>query len=498
MSTPTSISFTDIPNTLEVPGAFMEFSSANASNGASALAYVYLIMGQMLSTGTAQPLVPVRISNGKSQADSLFGQGSMLSNMVAGAVGANAYTETWAMPVLDNTAGIAASGSILFAGTATESRTTPIYIGYSGLIDVAEVAVTIGETAAEVAAAAVIAVNDALDLPVTAAVDATTAGKVDITARHKGVDAGNIDIRLIYDASDVIPAGLTVTITAMSGGSGNPSSTPIIAALSDKQYHVIACPWNDTATYTAWNTEMTRRWNALVHKEGALVTAIRGTPGTINAALDLMNSKFFDCYGAQNATHTTFLECAVIGAVYAYNLSQRPNAPQKGAELPGLKAPALADQFTLPERNAQYLDGGSCWIVEADGTVVLERAVTTYKTNASGAADTAYHGRWVMATLMYLRTSWDNWMSTKFPNVTFANDGTPVITGEVTPTILKNETLAWYKSMMNLGLVQDFAGFKSDLLSLRNIQNHARNDQLLAPRLVGPLDIIAGQMAFEE
>jgi phage tail sheath gpL-like len=124
--------------------------------------------------------------------------------------------------------------------------------------------------------------------------------------------------------------------------------------------------------------------------------------------------------------------------------------------------------------------------------------VTTYKTNASGAPDTSYHGRWVMATLSYLRQSWNSWMSAKFPNVTFADDGTPVISGEVTPQILSLATIAWYQAMMKLGLVQDIAGFKADLASIRNVGNHARNDQLLAPRLVGPLDIIAGQLAFQE
>jgi len=498
MSQPDSIAFSQIPNALEVPGARMEFSGANASNGAAPVAYVYLIMGQMLASGSAQPLVPVRISNGKGQADALFGQGSMLSNMVAAAVNANAFTETWAMPVVDNPAGVAATGAIAFTGTATQAGMLTAYIGYSGLIEPAQIAVSVGQTAAQVATALAAAINGVLDLPVTAAVDGTTVSKVDITARHKGVDAGSLDIRLIYYASDIIPAGLTAVITAMTGGAGNPAATPVIAALGDTQYHVIACPWNDSATYTAWYAEMSRRWNALLAKEGAMVTAIRGTPGTINTALAAMNSQFVDCYGSQNATHPTFVEAAVIGAVYAINLANRPNAPQKGTLLPGLMAPALADQLTLAERNAQYLDGGSCWTAQPDGTVVLEKAVTTYKTNASGAADTAYHGRWVMATLMYLRTSWVNWMSAKFANVTFADNGTPVITGEVTPAILATETMAWYSAMMKLGLVQDFAGFNAALLSLRNIQNHARNDQLLAPRLVGPLDIIAGQMAFLE
>ncbi len=498
MAQPDSIAFSQVPNTLEVPGTFMEFNSANASNGAAAIPYVYLILGQMLPSGSAQPLVPVRITNGKAQADQLFGQGSMLSNMVAAAVRVNSYTETWAMPVADNAAGVAATGAITWAGTATAAGTVTAYLGYSGLIAPAQIAVTVGDTAAQVATATAAAINAVLDLPVTAAVDGTTPGKVDITARHKGVDAGTIDIRLVYEATDVIPAGLTATITPMAGGSGNPQPTAIVAALGDQQYQVIACPWNDPATYTAWVAEMVRRWNALLAKEGAIVTAFHGTPGTIGTQLAAMNSQFHDCYGSYNTPTPTFVESAMIGAAYAFNLAQRPNAPQKGTPLPGLMPPALADRLTFNERNTQYLEGGSSWIVEADGTVVLEKAVTTYKTNAAGVADSSYHGRWVMATLMYLRPSWNDWMAAKFPNCTFADNGTPVVSGEVTSDILARQTLAWYQAMMKLGYVQDFAGFKAGLLSLRNIQNHARNDQLLAPRLVGPLDIIAGQMAFEE
>ncbi len=496
--TTTSIPFSQIPADLEVPGAFAEFNASNAANGASPLAYRYLIIGQMLPTGSAQPLVPQLITTGKAQADGLFGQGSMLSNMVAGAVAANTMVETWAIGTLDNTAGVAAQGAITFTGTATQAATLTAYIAYSGLIMPAQVSVSVGETAAQVASALAAAITETLDLPVTAAVDGTTPGKVDITARHKGVDAGVIDIRLQYEQGDVIPAGLTAVVTAMSGGAGNPSMTPVIAALGDKQYHVMAMPYTDGASYSAWYTEMMRRWNALIGAEGALVTAMRGTPGSINTALAAMNSQFQDMWASQNTPTAPFVEAAIIGAVYCANLVNRPNAPQRGTLLPNMKGPALADQFTLAERQLQYLEGGSCWTVGDDGSVALERAVTTYKTNAAGTADSSYHGRWVMATLMYLRPSWVNWMAVRFPNFTLADNGTPVVSGETTPAGLAHETLAWYQAMMGLGLVQDFAGFKAALLSIRNAQNHARNDQLLSPRLVGPLEIIAGQMAFEE
>lgn len=492
------IGFTQIPANEEVPGAFMEFNNSNANNSASAANYTLLIAGQMLATGTAAPLVPVAITGGKAQANLVFGQGSMLANMVAAAVAANSLVKLVALPTLDAVAGTAASGAIAFTGTATNNGLLTAYIGHNGLIAPAQIAVSAGETAVQVAAALATAINAVLDLPVTAAVDGVTASKVDITARHKGVEAGAIDIRLAYTTADVMPSGITAVVTAMAGGAGNPSPIPMIAAIGDTRYDVIALPWNDSTTYQAWFAESARRWNALVKKEPCIVSAFHGTPGAAGTLLAAMNSQWQDLYSSYNALTPSFVECATIAAVYCTNLQNRPNAPQLGTLLPNIMAPAQGDRLTFAQRQLLYIEGGSCWKVNADGAVVLEKAVTTYKTNAQGAADNSYHGRWTMATLTYLRRSWTDFMVTRYPNVTFADDGTPVIAGEVTPKLLAQGTIAWFQQMMGLGLVQDFAGFQNSLQSVRNAQNHARNDQLLAPRLVGPLDIIAGQMAFTE
>lgn len=497
MTKPKSIAFSQIPSNLEVPGSYLEFNAANANNGTAAASYRYLVMGQMLSSGSAAPLVPVRILSGKAQADAAFGQGSMLSNMIAAAVNANDQVELWAMPVVDNNAGVAATGAIAFSGTATGAGTITAYIGYSDLISPAQIAVSAGQTAAQIATALAAAINAVLDLPVTAAVDGTANSKVDITARHKGIEAGQIDIRLAYP-NDVLPTGITATITAMSGGAANPLPTPIISALADVRYDVIACPWNDATTYAAWYSEAARRWNALVARDVCIVTAFHGSQGALATLLASMNSPWHDCYGSANALTPSFVEAAALGAVYCTNLQKQPNAPQKGTVVPGVKAPMPADQFLFSQRQVIYLEGGALWTANSDGTVSIEKAVTTYKTNASGAADTSYHGRWVPATLSYLRQSWNSFMSSRFSNCTFADDGTPVVGGEVTPTILANATITWFQQMMALGLVQDLGAFKASLVSIRNVANHARNDQLLAPALVPPLDVIAGQMAFTE
>lgn len=109
----------------------------------------------------------------------------------------------------------AAAGSILVAGTsATAAAECVLSIGG---IDV-QLAITKGETAAEVHSAIVTAVNNVLERPVTAAlVEAhdDDPAYVSLTARWSGAIGNRISLSFKGD----IP-GLTVTLTNLSGGAG--------------------------------------------------------------------------------------------------------------------------------------------------------------------------------------------------------------------------------------------------------------------------------------
>jgi phage tail sheath gpL-like len=490
-----SVSFNDLPTTVRVPGQYMEIDNSNASSS-SAVWYKLLILGQMLPTGTAEPLVPVQITSGKSQADTLFGQGSMLSNMVAAATTANNYTETWALPVEDNSAGAVASGAVTYAGTATVAGTATLYVGGVTV----QAAVALGQTAAETAALMVEAIADAPDLPVTAAVDATNSAKVVITARHKGVDAGRIDLRTTYYTGDAMPAGLSATITAMAGGAANPSQTAVIAAISEDWYHIFAQPWTDSASLSAWATELARRFGPLVQMDGRAISCTSGSVGTLATFGAALDSPHLVCPGGAGSSYPNpdFVRTAVWSAIVAYYQAIDPARPLQTLKLTGILAPARADRFTWVNRNALLHDGIATEKIATDGMVMIERAVTTYRTNAYGRDDTSYLDTETMGVIAYLRYSWPERMAQKFSRMKLADDGTTYPAGQaiVTPSIIGKEQIAWFIEMMNLGYVEDLAQFKKDQVVVRNASDRSRVDSLIPTHLVSGLRVLAGKLRF--
>ena len=485
-----SVQFNQIPPSVRVPGAYMEVDNTEANSAAPTLWRRILIIGQMLATGSQTPCVPLQITGGKAQSDAAFGQGSMLTAMVAAARAANTYTEMWAIGLSDNNAGTASVWTVTYAGSATQALTQNLYIGGVQV----QIAVTVGMTAAQAAAAVQAAIAANPDLPVTATV---AAGVVTITARHKGADAGTIDIRNAYYSGDAIAQGLTVTIAETTTGSGNPALTPAIVAMGDDWYHDIVQPYSDAANIALMTAEAARRFGPLLQKGGRVYSWWNGTMGTLGTQGNSVNDPNLAAVGLQNCPSPAYVNASVLAAVCSYSLAIDPAVPLRTLALPGVVAPAPQDQFTWTNRNLLLQEGVATVTVDRQNMVHIERMITTYKVNAAGAPDTSYLQLETMATIDYLRYSWDVWMLTKFPRVKVANDSNqPPPAGVVTPNIIAQEQVCWFVTMMNLGLVQNLAQFKAQQVVVRNSGDPTRVDTLLPPELVSGLQVIAGKLRF--
>ena len=77
-----AISLDNIPTTIRVPLAYVEFNNENAVSGTAANPYRLLVLGQKTSAGTHTALSPVLVTSA-DQATKLFGVGSMLHAMFA-------------------------------------------------------------------------------------------------------------------------------------------------------------------------------------------------------------------------------------------------------------------------------------------------------------------------------------------------------------------------------------------------------------------------------
>lgn len=488
-----AISFNDIPSNVRVPLVYIEFDNTRAVQGTPAISHKILVFGQRLTGGSVAAAVPTRITS-DAQAEDAFGRGSMLAEMLKALRVTNSYTETWAIGLDDDAAAAAASGSIDTTGVATQSGTLNVYIGGKRV----RAGISSGDTGDAVATALAAAINADDTLPVTAAVDATTTTQVNLTARQKGLAANDIDLRVNYYQGERTPAGITVAITAMAGGSANPDISTGIAAMGDTWWNTLVMPYTDTANLDALGQELADRWGPLRMIDGIAYSAYKGTHGDTATFGEGRNDHLVTCMGTGASPTPPYIWAAVYAGTAAFSITNDPARPLQTLPLPGILAPAVADCWTMEERNLLLYDGISTYRVGSDGTVSIERAITTYQQNSFGVADPSYLDVTTPATLGYIRYATRARITQKFPRYKLADDGTRFGAGQaiVTPSVIRAELLALFRELETAGLVEDFDQYKNDLIVERNANDRNRVDVMSPPNLVNQLRVFAEQIQF--
>lgn len=487
-----AISFNQVPDTWRVPGYVAEFDSSRAQRGAGIIEYKALVCGQMLA-GTAEPLTPYLITSDE-QAQTLFGAGSQLALMLVGWRQNNTTTRLMAMAVADDDSGVRAEAMLQLSGTVTQAAPVNLYVGGIKV----RFAATLNQSAAQVAQAAVAAINAEPGVPVTAAASGGEDGTpvtVTLTAKNAGEAGNELDLRLAYNGEDM-PRGLTWTSGAFAKGAGNPDSAALIAALGDVWYHIIVLPWTDKANLRAWEDELVRRFGPLVGMDGVAFCAKRGTV----AELVTFGSVGSGGEAGGNYAHISIMEssgspdipavrAARVAAKVAYYGAIDPARPFQTLELTGALAPADADQLTQEERNLLLYSGIATTKVSDGGTVLIERVITNYQRSAAGASDTAYLDVNTLLTLMYLRWDWVNRLARKYPRHKLMDDGNPIPPGQavMTPKLGRAEAVAAFMDWQELCLVENLEQFKTDLVVERNSRDPNRMDMLMSPDLVNQL-----------
>lgn len=492
-----AISFDTIPGpgTLRLPGVYSEVDNSQAISGPQAIQFRRLVLGQMLATGTAEPLTLIRVTS-PTQGDTLFGRGSMLAGMIRAALTQDSYTELQVMALEDDAAAAAATGTIVFGGAATAAGAINLLIAGRRV----RVGVASGATPATVAAAVAAAINATptnpdMDLPVTATVLTST---VTITARNKGEAGNGIDIRLNYYTGEETAPGITAVVTGMSGGVANPDISDAMAALGDAWLQTWAMPYTDTANMVVLEGELSDRFQWDREIEAHAFAAFDGTQGQLGTLGDSRNSPHLDIVMATAEPMPAYEKAAESMAIAAYYLAIDPARPVQTLEYKWCLPAAEADRLTNEERNLLLFDGIATTYVDAGGIMRTERMITTYKTSANGASDASYLDVETLFTLMYIRHDWRDYVKRKYPRHKLANDGTRYGEGQavVTPKVMKAEAVVKAREWEELALVENIDAFKANLISERNASDPNRLDMLLPPDLVNQLRIVANKIQF--
>lgn len=490
-----SLSFNSISSTLRVPFVAVEFDASKAQQGPALLAYRALLIGQKLAAGSQAADTLVRVTS-VDQVIALAGRGSMLHRQALAWFASNKSTEVWLGVLADDGAGVAATGTIVVTGPATEDGTIALYLGGERIT----VGVNTGDTATDIGDAIEAAINDNLDLPVTAN---NAAGTVTLTFRHKGLVGNTYDVRHSFRDGEALPAGVALAITAVGGvvaGTTNPALTNLIAAMADLWFQIWSHPYTDATSLTAIETELASRFGPMRSMDGLAITSMSGNFSAHTSLGSGRNSPHSVIVAQPGASPLTppMEFAAEVAAVVAIAGAADPARPFQTLALTRAIAPAETDQWSLDERNLFLFDGIATTKRAAGGVVQLERIITTYQTSPSGADDTAYLDATTMLTLLYLRYSFRTRMQLRYPRHKLANDGTRFGSGQkvITPKIGKAEAIAWFREMEELALVEGFDQFKRDLVVERNLSDPNRLDFLVPPDLINGLIVIAAQVQF--
>ncbi|MCX8581521.1 phage tail sheath subtilisin-like domain-containing protein [Gilliamella sp. B3482] len=484
-----TISFNNFPSNIKVPLFYAEVDSSAANtiqdNGAS------LIIAYPLADSSIERNKLI-IMPSADQAKKLAGRGSQLSRMVESYRNIDNFGELFVIAVDEPTAGSNATGTIQISGTAEETGTLSLYIGNSKI----QSQVTVSDSAETVANGLHNAINTHLDLPVTAVLNNST---ITLTAKNKGLSGNDIPLCFNYYGTvggEDTPYGLNIVINQMSGGTGTPNLTPVIAAMGDKLLDFIAFPFNDLSSLATFNHEMddtTGRWSYARQLYGHAYTAKKGNLTELVEFGDKLNYQHITVAGYESRVQTGLDELiAMRTARNAVFIRNDPARPTQSGMLNGALPASDSNQFTLTEQQS-LLSHGIATAYVSSGNLLIQRDITTYQRNSYGIADNSYLDSETLHTLAYVLRKLRSVITSKYPRHKLANDGTRFGTGQaiITPAVAKAEINATYRQLELMGLVENFDVFKKNLIVERNINDPNRLDVLFPPDLVNQLRVFA-------
>jgi len=487
------VTFNQVPPSTRVPFVFVEIDPSRAQSGPTIQEYRAALIGQKLPTTPVAENVPTLVTSA-DQAGLAFGFGSILHGMAIAWFRANQSTEVWCVGVEDAGGATKGTKTLTVTGPATAAGTLFLYVAGRRIA----VAVASGDSANTIAAsidAAIAASEFADELPVTSGV---ATNVVTLTARNGGTQGNSIDVRFNHLTGEVFPTGVSVAVATGASGATDPTLGNALAALGARQYHVLAVGLNDATSIGAVDAELASRFGPSVQLEGHAFYGKADTHANLVTFGDGLNSKHTTVVGLKAPLSPTWELAASVAGVVAFFGQADPARPFKTLELPGFVGPALADRFTLTERDLLLKNGIATAVVDDVGVARCERLITTWQTNATGAADVSFLDVNTLLTLSYLRFDLRTRFQTTFPRHKLADDGTRYGPGQpiVTPKVARAFCATLFRSWEELGLVEGFDQFVRDLVVERNATDRNRLDLLLPPDLVNQLQVTGVSLQF--
>lgn len=475
---------TGIPSSFIVPGFYFSITPVEQPNVSIGN---IVIMGQAIDNAGADAVLAADVAT----VASTYGLGSQIARMYSAYRKVDPVSTVYLIPLADSASGTAATVDVTVTGPATAAGTLHLYVAGQYV----PVGVASGDSVSTIATNIAAAVNAQKHLPCTAAAN---AGDVTLTAKNAGVAAGDISVIANYYGSkggQSYPAGVSIS-TVVTAGTGNPDISTALSNISDLQVGAFVMPYHDSQNLTSMTSTISTRWGYTVQQFGFCFAAAKDTLANLETLGQGLNTQYVSILGVPASTPTTVSEVAAYyaGAGIA-SLAADPALPVNSLPTPIMATNVIADRFDISERNTLLTAGIATTKVVTD-TVVLERAVTTYKTDSNGIPDTSFRQVQTVFILSYVVQYFAQDLGGKFARVKLVTDGTPVPFGSnfVTPSTIKAEAVAVYDLLATQGLVVDTATFAKSLQA--QDAGNGRVNLALPLSLGGPLEQIAVAFSF--
>lgn len=356
------------------------------------------IVGQKTSDGSATANTCVQVTS-PERAVALFGVGSQLALMCQAYLKNDPTADLWGGVLADNGT-TKATGSIQVTAPATGGGTIKLRVFGKRIA----VGVDAGDSANTIAAAIEAELDLHTYLPTVASVSTDT---VTLTAKNAGVAGNTGRIEVNPDPGDVLPAGVALTLTQVSGGSTDPAISTLITAMAAQNVRHIVVPRTDDTIMDAFDAELLDRWSALRANRSHAYSCMVASVSDLTTWSGSRNSPHQTTFGLAAPPCPEWEIAAAAAGQIVKSTRSHPAVPYMdlalldalGQAMPG---PVQASRFTSTERNTLGIAGVAGLFTDQYGQLRIEAAVTHYKTDGNGVADKTLRWNNTLHQAMYV------------------------------------------------------------------------------------------------
>jgi len=479
------MSFTYVPDT-KVPGVYFELGPGQ---GTTEEVGPVLIIGPHTSSSTLADNTPALfLGTSWEDCEAFAGAKSILAHMLWRYRQTDPTGAVYAIGLPDNAAGVAATGTLAFSGTATAGGTVSLRINGRAI----RAGVSKGATAADVVDALVPLINADGRTAVSAADD---GDDVDLTAANDGELGNLVVIESNPFPGDATPAGLSLTVTAMASGLRDADITTALGNLDDDRYSTIVHPFIDAPSLTAVENELnedsTGRWHPTRQLWGYAIVGSRDSAVdniTLSAGRNCRYSVIVDV--PETTPEPPWGVAAAVAGRVRVSALAGDNSPARqftGLTVPGYPSPR-GSRRTYTDKSA-LIDGGLGTLSESDtGIEILRLTTTSENANYLFLNDVLVSMRVFIRLIAAIRAT--------YPRHLLVDDASKLRAGvdAVDPAGFKAFLVGEMRKLERIGWVQNVDDFADSLVVAINSSNSNRIDTNMTPEYVRQFVISANRV----